>query len=284
MLDFYKPLYEPRGGGFKSCHAHQNKQWLSLHGLGRFALVIELGERLGEQLVFAQTIQVDQEVHWAPIECRVMHLVEHFNDEPGGDATASLFDAVGMPGSAHGICQHLVEQVNGLAPGALFTSMFTDGPFTPASITKPGGDDQVERLNGIDQVDSRSAVLRFARPTGLTDQSGVPGQQRPTYRFSRLLPNYAASTTLGKLSKPIWLTTGLPHPALSRRERVPPPSPAGGRAGNEGLRRQLNEGKMSYATLLSSVWRWGPPPRLAARVLSEPSFQEPPRRTRSGGF
>ncbi len=41
-----------------------------------------------------------------------------------------------------------------------------------------------------------------------------------------------------------------PHPALSRRERVPPPSPSGGRAGDEGLRRQLNEGKMSYATLL----------------------------------
>ncbi len=55
-------------------------------------------------------------------------------------------------------------------------------------------------------------------------------------------------TSLSNLSKPIWLTTGLPHPALSRRESVPPPSPSGGRAGDEGLRRQLNEGKLRDIT------------------------------------
>ncbi len=37
-------------------------------------------------------------------------------------------------------------------------------------------------------------------------------------------------------------------------KRVPPPSPTGGRAGDEGLRRQFNEGKMSYATLLNHLF------------------------------
>ena len=43
---------------------------------------------------------------------------------------------------------------------------------------------------------------------------------------------------------------GLPPDALSRRERVPPPSRSGGSAGDEGLGQQFKEGKMSYAKLL----------------------------------
>ena len=53
---------------------------------------------------------------------------------------------------------------------------------------------------------------------------------------------------VSKSAKPILFTTGLPHPALSRWERVPPPSPTGGMAGDEGLRRQLNEGKLRDIT------------------------------------
>ena len=49
--------------------------------------------------------------------------------------------------------------------------------------------------------------------------------------------------TAANPSKPIWLTTRLPLP-----KRVPPPSPSGGRAGDEGPRRQLNEGKLRDIT------------------------------------
>ena len=50
---------------------------------------------------------------------------------------------------------------------------------------------------------------------------------------------------LSDAAKQIWFATGpltLPSPEEG------PPSPSGGRAGDEGLRRQLNEGKLRDIT------------------------------------